>query len=270
MRERFARLRDALRAAATGNTVAAAYSGGLDSRFLVHAALLAGFSVRAFHVRGPHVPEHEKHYAVEWAEKNGLTVTILDFDPLENPALRTNPKDRCYHCKSSVFTAIQQAVRRELGKDALLCDGTNASDASEYRPGRRAVSELGVRSPLAEAGLTKNDIRFLAAESGMEHPSQAAQPCLLTRFGYGAALTPGLLAHVDAGEEAVRDVLRAHGLPDAPFRLRYEDAATPALHLGFQLDDDLNSVLSQALGRLGFANIPIRVMERLSGYFDHE
>lgn len=270
MRDRFAKLRTALQAAATANTVAAAYSGGLDSRFLVHAALLAGFAVRAFHVRGPHVPEHEKEYALAWAEKNGVPLTVLDFDPLERPALRANPKDRCYHCKSAVFGAIQEAVRRELGKDALLCDGTNASDADEYRPGRKALRELGVRSPLAEAGLSKDDIRFLAAKSGMENPGQAAQPCLLTRFGYGAALTQDMLARVDAGEEAVRRVLKTREMPGASFRLRYEDAVTPALHVVFDPDKSLAAELENALAQSGFTGAPIRVMERLSGFFDRE
>lgn len=268
MRERPARLRDALQAAATGNTVAVAYSGGLDSRFLIHAALLADFSVRAFHIRGPHVPGCETLYAVAWAEKNGAVLTVIDFDPLENTVLRTNPQDRCYHCKSAVFTAIRRAVRRECGEGMLLCDGTNASDADEYRPGRRALQELGVRSPLAEAGLTKDDIRVLAAQSGMEAPSQASRPCLLTRFDYGATLSPEILARVDAGEEAVREVLAACGMRNAPFRLRYEDAATPALHLAFEPARELAQELAEALGRRGFPAVPVRVFERLSGYFD--
>lgn len=268
MRERFARVRSVLHATATENTVAVAYSGGLDSRFLIHAALLSGFFVHAFHVRGPHVPLHEKRYAAEWAGKNGFTLTTLDFNPLENTALRSNPKDRCYHCKNTVFREIGRAVRHALGELASLCDGTNASDADEYRPGRRALQELGIRSPLAEAGLSKDEIRFLATQSGMENPDQAAQPCLLTRFGYGTELSPELLIRVDEGEEAIRGVVAMFGLANAPFRLRYENAATPALHLAFEPENDLKAALSQALERTGFLNAPIRVVERLSGYFD--
>ncbi|CAK7002089.1 MAG: hypothetical protein DELT_00071 [Desulfovibrio sp.] len=268
MRERFASLRNALNATAIGNTVAVAYSGGLDSRFLVHAALLAGFSLRVFHVRGPHVPAHEKHYALNWAQRNGVALTVLDFDPLETPALRQNPKDRCYHCKRAVFAAILHAARTELGESAILCDGTNISDAGEYRPGRKALQELAVRSPLAEAGFTKDDIRILAAQSGMENPGQAAQPCLLTRFGYGAVLSAALLSRVDAGEEAVRRVLTARGKPNTPFRLRYENAVTPALHVAFEPEEALAAELATALGDAGFAGAPVRVVKFLSGYFD--
>lgn len=269
MHDSFARLREALAGAAFGNAVSIAFSGGLDSRFLVHASLLAGYGVRVFHVRGPHIPAHETAYALDWAARNGVQPVLLDIDPLAEPLLRDNPKDRCYHCKRVVFSTILRAVRERFG-EGPLCDGTNLSDAGEYRPGRKALGELGVHSPLAEAGLAKKDIRFLAARTGMENPEQTAQPCLLTRFGYGAALSSELLKKVGAGEEAVLRVLHARGMMNAPFRLRYEVAESPALHLAFEPGEELAEELGSTLAANGFPGAPVRVVERLSGFFDRQ
>lgn len=245
-------------------TVAVAYSGGLDSRFVIHAALLAGIAVRALHVHGPHIPGHEHAYAVHWAKTRGVPLTVLELDPLAMPALRNNPKDRCYHCKKAIFTALAEAAG-----GLPLCDGTNASDLGEYRPGLKALKELAIRSPLAEGGILKKDIRAIGSATGLEHPDQAAQPCLLTRFGYGTELFPSLLHAVDAAEEATRVVFAAHNLPDAPFRVRYEDRATAALHLALPtLSPALKRDLAAALAAAGFPGAPIRIMPSLSGFFD--
>ena len=253
-----------LRDIAPGGTVAVAYSGGLDSRFLVHMAQRAGLRVAALHVRGPHIPGHEHAYAVQWAKTAGAPLTVIELDPLALPDLADNPKDRCYHCKKTVFTALRKAAG-----NLPLCDGTNASDKGEYRPGLRALAELGILSPLAGAGLEKSDIRELAAMTGLENPSQAAQPCLLTRFGYGEAITASLLMGVDAAEAAVRRAFAKNGLPNAPFRFRYENAQTPALHVSLPaLSESLMAELAAALATAGFSGAPVRVVASLSGYFD--
>lgn len=247
-----------------GGPLAVAYSGGLDSRFLIHSALRAGLSVRALHVHGPHIPAGEHAYAVRWAERAGIPLTVVKMNPLCLPELRNNPEDRCYHCKKAIFTAIGEAIG-----NLPLCDGTNASDLGEYRPGLKALAELGIRSPLAEAGIGKGDIRAMGTASGLENPAQAAQPCLLTRFGYGQALSPERLAAVDVAEEAARRVFTAFGQPDRPFRLRYEDAATPALHLtGEALPPEMAESLAAALAGVGFPGTPVRATASLSGYFD--
>ncbi len=253
-----------LAAEAPGGGLAVAYSGGLDSRFLLHMALRAGVPARALHVHGPHVPSREHAYALEWAREAGVPLTIVELDPLAAPALRQNPRDRCYHCKTAVFTALASAAGGQP-----LCDGTNRSDKAEYRPGLRALAELGIRSPLAEAGIGKEAIRAIAAATGMANPEQAAQPCLLTRFGYGTDLDPSLLAAVDRAEQAVRETFAAHGLPDEPFRFRYEDPLTPALHVSrAPASGTLAADLDHALAAAGFPGAPVRVMAPLSGYFD--
>lgn len=255
-----------LAAATPSGRIAVALSGGLDSRFLVHMALRSGVGVLALHVAGPHIPAREHAFAVRWANSVAAPLTVVTCDPLALPALAHNPKDRCYHCKKTLFTALKAAA-----KDLPLCDGTNLSDSGEYRPGRAALHELGIHSPLAEAGLDKTGIREIAAATGMENPEQAAMPCLLTRFGYGSHLTSALLRAVDAAEEAVDAVFALHGRHNAAFRLRYENAQTPALHLaGAPLPEALVADIRTALAATGFAGIPLRFLTRLSGYFDRD
>lgn len=250
--------------AMAGETLAVAYSGGLDSRFVIHAATLAGRRVRALHVNGPHIPAHEHTYAVQWARATNIPLTIIPLDPLSLPALRDNPEDRCYHCKKMIF-----AVLRKAAGTLPLCDGTNASDLGEYRPGLKALKELGIRSPLAEAGIEKPTIRELAAATGMENPAQAAQPCLLTRFAYGARLSLPQLETVDRAEEAIRGVFTTHGQSDRPFRVRYENTDTPALHVtGETPSPDCIAALASTLKECGLPDMPIRTMATLSGYFD--
>lgn len=246
-------------------TLAVAFSGGLDSRFLLHMILRAGLNARALHVNGPHIPEAEHAYAVRWANAAGVPLQIISLDPLAEPALENNPRDRCYHCKKAVFSALCDSAG-----PLPLCDGTNLSDHGEYRPGLRALRELAVHSPLAESGLTKADIREIGAATGLEHPDQAAQPCLLTRFAYGARLDHVALRTVDAAESAVRAVFEAFG-KDTPFRVRFESASSPALHVaGPPLEGALLAALAAALSACGLPGAPIRSVTSLSGYFDRE
>lgn len=260
----FALLGKTLGALAPGGKMAVAYSGGLDSRFLVHAALREGFSVVALHVNGPHIPSAEHRYALQWASENGVRLEVVQLDPLANPLLRCNPRERCYHCKLTVFEALARAAGR-----LPLCDGTNASDLGEYRPGLRAIAELGIHSPLAACGLDKAAIRRLAASSGMANPQQAAQPCLLTRFPYGFPLRADLLSAVDAVEEAVGQALAEQGQGGRPFRFRFEDEENAALHLGGELPGaGLEEELASTLASRHFEGSAIRHMPVLSGYFD--
>ncbi|MDL2209834.1 ATP-dependent sacrificial sulfur transferase LarE [Desulfovibrio sp. OttesenSCG-928-O18] len=255
-----------LREAVPGGEMALAYSGGLDSRFLAHMARRAGLSVRALHIKGPHVPSHEHVYALDWAQRAGIAVTVVALDPLRMPELRNNPRDRCYHCKRSIFIALRKAAG-----DLPLCDGTNASDKGEYRPGLKALAELAVISPLAEAGLTKDAIRRMGTETGLENPDQAAKPCLLTRFGYNTPIDAERLTAVDAAEQAVMEALALRGCGEIPFRLRYESPGNAALHLEMAAQDDtLDAALTRVLAEKGFSGAPVRRMASLSGFFDRK
>ncbi|MBZ2172379.1 hypothetical protein EKK70_09020 [Desulfovibrio sp. DS-1] len=257
--------------------LAVALSGGLDSRFLTHAALLAGCRVTALHITGPHMPPRETAEARRWATARGATFTTVPLDPLTIPAIAAGDRDRCYHCKHAAFTALLATAA-----PLPLCDGTNADDLTAYRPGLRALRELGIRSPLAEAGLAKADIRALAARTGMDRPNQAARPCLLTRLAYGMRPDAATLARLAAAEEELEDL----GLWD--FRLRLAPGAPPCLQLGpahampqaatagttaagttpanFALPPP--DALHRILARHGFVDAAIEADGPVSGYFD--
>lgn len=279
--------------------MALAFSGGLDSRFLAHAsrAFLPGHSLRLVHVRGPHVPEDESREAEAWARARGHELMTLPFDPLSIAGVRANGADRCYHCKKAMFSGIGRALAAcpdDGRQKAVLCDGSNASDGLSFRPGLAALRELGVRSPLAEAGLDKDAIRSLAAKSGLDRPHQKARPCLLTRFAYGLEPDADILAALERAERAVGRLLAAVGPGAAPadtradaagpdFRLRLTARApvpaaaahaTPAaswrgeLHLDAEVPAAVKEAVSQALSELGFDNIPLVLMKAVSGHYD--
>ena len=221
---------DRLRALlASCSPLALAFSGGLDSRFLAHAAGLwpsEGIHAYLVHITGPHVPEAETRAAALWAGARGLPLTLIHVDPLSNPEVLANGETRCYHCKLQLFSSLLEHIRHVPPlQGATLCDGTNADDLTMYRPGLRALRELGIRSPLAEAGLNKDMLRHLGAQTGLEDPLQAARPCLLTRFAYGVPATAAVLPLLARAEEAVGGLLalwaakgRGHETPE--FRLR--------------------------------------------------
>ncbi len=242
-----------------------ACSGGIDSRFLAYATLRAGVSVQLVHVSGPHVPPADTAYALSWAESCGLTAHVLELDPLTLPEVAAGGRDRCYACKSFLFSRITAVA------SGRVCDGSNASDATEFRPGRRALQELGILSPLAEVGLTKDMIRSLARETGLARPDQRSAACLLTRLPYGLTPDRTLVSRLAAGEWAVEEALRTVGHAEAPFRLRLCETGGFELHLGLRNSStELLRVLEKALCGAGFPRTPVLCMEGVSGYFDKQ
>lgn len=180
-----------------------AFSGGIDSRFLSHAALLSGCDVLAVHARGPHIPAGESAHALAWAKARGLPLLVVDFDPLCLPEVSTNSRQRCYACKTGLLAAIGAALTRVGQQGRVLCDGSNADDLGAFRPGLRALQEAGVVSPLAESGMDKAAIRAAARATGLDDPDQRARPCLLTRLAYGLEPDADVLARLAAVEEAL-------------------------------------------------------------------
>ena len=270
--------------------IALAYSGGLDSRFLAHMIQrFAENGVRAhlFHIQGPHVPQEETRSALEWATAEGQNsgLTLVQVNPLEIPDVRGNGKERCYHCKHHLFSTLLAAVEKHpffAGQSATLCDGTNASDIEQYRPGLRALHELGVRSPLAEAGLTKDMIRELGAATGLDQPTQKARPCLLTRFAYGISPTREALAALDAAEQGITRLLAGGGRDVPDFRLRLVDAQpvtaslsfgsplpfTVELHIADSLEESVMQNLEAIVTAQGLRAPRIVVMSKVSGHYD--
>ena len=192
--------------------VAVAFSGGVDSAYLLYTALRFAAEVRAYYVKSAFQPQFELEDARRMAASLHADMTVLEADVLGEPLVVQNPADRCYHCKKLLFTMIGDAARAD--GFSLLLDGTNASDDASDRPGMRALRELSVRSPLRECGLTKADIRRLSKEAGLFTWDKPAYACLATRIPCGTAITPETLRRTEAAET----YLFSLGLSD--FRVR--------------------------------------------------
>ena len=211
--EKYAKLQQILRDC--GSAVVA-FSGGVDSTFLLKVAKeVLGDKVRALTATSPTYPEWEFRNAVDLAAGFGVEQIIVESNELEIPGFAANPKDRCYHCKKELFQLCARKAA-ELGYDSIM-DGSNVDDLGDYRPGRTAAAELGVRSPLVEAGLGKEEIRQLSKELGL--PTWNKQPfaCLASRFPYGTEISAGRLRQVERCEE----LLRREGF--RLYRVRFHD-----------------------------------------------
>ena len=197
---------------------AVAFSGGVDSAYLLAEAVRCGADVRAYYVKSAFQPEFERADAREIARQTGADLTELEVDVLSDEAVVSNPPDRCYHCKCRIMSVILDAARKD-GYD-ILCDGSNASDDADDRPGFRALAELGIRSPLRECGITKDEIRAGAKELGLSVWDKPAYACLATRIKSGERITAEKLA---ATEEA-EGILFGMGYRDFRVRMRGGDA----------------------------------------------
>lgn len=191
---------------------AIAFSGGVDSAYLLYAAVKHGAEVRAYYVNTAFQPEFELDDAIRLARELGAEMRVLPLDVLCDDVVTANPPDRCYHCKKRIFGAIMEAARADGFR--VLLDGTNASDDASDRPGMRALRELSVRSPLRECGLTKREIRRLSREAGLFTHDKPAYACLATRIPTGETITAEKLQKTEAAETW----LAALGLRD--FRVR--------------------------------------------------
>ena len=196
---------------------ALAFSGGVDSAYLLYAAKQAGANVTAYYVRTPFQPQFEYDDAVKLAQELKMPMRTIGMDVLEDPNVVANPANRCYYCKRRIFTAILEAARAD--GYSLILDGTNASDDASDRPGMVALRELEVRSPLRECGLTKPEIRRLSREAGLFTHDKPAYACLATRIPTGVAITLEALQRTEAAEEYLKNL----GFTD--FRIRLMGSA---------------------------------------------
>jgi len=198
--DKYARLLALLRE--TGGALVA-FSGGVDSSLLLAAAHEAlGERAVAAIGRSETYPAREREAASALAARIGARVRELETTELEDPAYVENPPDRCYVCKTALFTALRRLAQEE-GLEAVV-EGSNADDRSDHRPGMRAARELGVRAPLAEVGMTKVEIRQLARARGLPVWNKPSLACLASRIPYGSPITAPRLARIDRAEQAVR------------------------------------------------------------------
>ena len=195
--------------------VALAFSGGVDSSYLLYAAAMCADRVTAYYVKAQFQPEFELNDARRVAEYCDAELKVIPLDVLADKAVSSNPADRCYYCKSRIMAAIIEAA----GADGygLVIDGSNASDDENDRPGSRALKELGVRSPLRECGIGKEQLRTLAKNAGLHVWNKPAYACLATRIPAGEQITHEKLAKTECAETLL------HGMGFRDFRVRFRN-----------------------------------------------
>ena len=246
MKAKLESLRERLRG--IGSAVVA-FSSGVDSTFLLRVAHEElGDRVVAATIRSHAFPKRELDEAATFCRAEGVRHAVVDSEELDIPGFAENPPDRCYHCKRELFGKLL-AFARENGLAAVL-EGSNIDDDGDYRPGRRAIRELGIVSPLHEAGLTKAEIRALSREMGLPTSDKPSFACLASRFPYGERITATALERVEKAEQWLLDAglgltqlrVRSHGglarievPPDAIPRLaaRAAEIAAAFKELGF-------------------------------------
>lgn len=179
--------------------IAVALSGGVDSSYLAYAAKQSGIPCKAYTVKSQFVPQFELNDAKKIAEFIDIPLEIIDIDVLAHDDVTSNPDNRCYYCKHHVFTTIGEYAKRD--GFTVICDGTNASDDIDDRPGMRAIAELSVKSPLRDCGLTKSMIRKLAQQANLFTWNKPSYACLATRFQAGQRITSHDLEHIELAEK---------------------------------------------------------------------
>ena len=192
--------------------MALAFSGGVDSAYLLYCASKWAKDVTAYYVKSEFQPQFEYEDALRLASELGAKMTAIPLSVISDEIIRANRADRCYHCKKKIFSAIADAATKD--GYTLIIDGSNASDDALDRPGMRATAELKVRSPLREAGLTKSDIRALSKEAGLFTWDKPAYACLATRVPTGEEITKEKLTKTERSEEWLKSI----GFSD--FRIR--------------------------------------------------
>jgi uncharacterized protein len=197
-------------------SVVVAFSGGVDSAYLACVATeVLGPAALCVTADSPSYPDHHRQLALRLAREFGLRHEFIRTAEVERPEYRANPVDRCYYCKHELYGALT-ALASARGV-AVVVDGSNADDRSDYRPGRRAAREFGVRSPLDEADLTKADVRELSRLAGLPTWDEPASACLSSRIPYHSEVTPDKLRMIERAE----GVLRALGFRVC--RVRHHD-----------------------------------------------
>lgn len=235
---------------------AVALSGGVDSAVVAKAAHEAlGDDALAVTGVSPSLAAGELDIAAEVARRIGIRHEVIHTTEFSQPAYVRNANDRCYHCKTELYTQLEQ-LRERLEVRYVLANGANVDDLGDYRPGMQAAKERAVRSPLAECGFSKEDVRALAAYWQLPVWDKPASPCLSSRVAYGEEVTPARLAMIDAAEQYLREL----GLQTVRVRYHRGDLArleVPADAIGTLCQSPVRERLAAKLTQLGFRFVTI-------------
>jgi uncharacterized protein len=194
------------------NSFVVAFSGGVDSSFLLYRAhQLRKSDVIAITIKTPYVPVSEIDEAIQFTRKHGIKHEVIDVSFPE--IIRSNPVERCYLCKKTLFQELITFARKKNYK--YIVDGTNADDLDDFRPGMKALTEMGIRSPLLQSGLSKNEIRELSKEDGLDIWDKHAMACLLTRIPYDTEIREETLKMIEQAE----NILFERGYPGTRVRV---------------------------------------------------
>jgi uncharacterized protein len=235
-------------------SVLIAFSGGVDSAYLAIAAARAlGSRALAVTADSPSYPDAHRQLALSIARDFGFAHETIQTAELERPEYRANPANRCYYCKDELYSHLT-SIARDRGF-AVVVDGNNADDRGDYRPGRQAAREHGVRSPLDEADLTKDEIRVLAREAGLASWNEPASACLSSRIPYGQEVSNEALRQIEQAEAVLRE------LGFRIFRVRHHDAVA-RLELDREempraLDPAINARIVTGLKALGYQYVSL-------------
>ena len=239
-------------------SVAVAYSGGVDSTFLLKAAVdeLGPEKVLGIIAVSESYPARELEDARALAAEMGARVRTTDTDELANPDYASNPATRCFHCKSELFTKLFPIAREEGLREVLY--GVNADDTGDFRPGIAAARKMGARGPLEEVGMTKNEIRLLSRELGLRSWDKPAYACLSSRIPYGQRITKEALLRVDAAETFIQDLgyrqvrVRHH---DKIARIELPKEQIPTLY-----SNGAAELIAAKLKELGFLYVTVDIL----------